>query len=194
MGGGDKELSGESNSGGRGVMVRLRSQRVGVFVDVSNMYHCARHQYGAYVDFSRILQDAVNQRQLIRAIAYVISADLPEQKAFFGALAKAGFEVKEKELQVFPDGSKKGDWDVGLSVDAITLADRLDTVVLVTGDGDFVPLVRFLKYNKGSRVEIVAFGRSCSGKLVEEADGFLDLDKNPTRYLLKKTRNWRDDR
>lgn len=167
-------------------MRKPRNQRVGVFIDVSNMYHCARHQYGGYVDFKKVLQDAVGGRQLIRAIAYVVSADLPKQEAFFEALGKAGFEVREKELQIFPDGSKKGDWDVGLAVDAITLANRLDTVILVTGDGDFVPLVRFLKYNKGSRVEIVAFGRSCSNKLIEEADEFLDLDKNPTRYLLKK--------
>jgi len=166
-------------------MRKPKSQRVGVFVDVSNMYHCARHLYGSFVNFGQVLKDVVAGRQLIRAIAYVVSADVEQEKAFFEALAKAGFEVKEKELQVFADGTKKGDWDVGISVDAITLADRLDAVVLVTGDGDFVPLVEFLKHNKGSRVEVVAFGRSCSGRLIEEADEFLDLDKNSRRYLIK---------
>ena len=166
-------------------MRKPKSQRVGVFVDVSNMYHCARHLYGSFVNFGQVLKDVVAGRQLIRAIAYVVSADVEQEKAFFEALAKAGFEVKEKELQVFADGTKKGDWDVGISIDAITLADRLDAVVLVTGDGDFVPLVEFLKHNKGSRVEVVAFGRSCSGRLIEEADEFLDLDKNFRRYLIK---------
>lgn len=165
-----------------------KSQRVGVFIDVSNMYHCARHLYRSFVNFGQVLKDVVDGRQLIRAIAYVISADVPEEKPFFEALQKLGFEVREKELQVFADGTKKGDWDVGISVDAITLADRLDAVVLVTGDGDFVPLVEFLKHNKGSRVEVAAFGRSCSGKLIEEADEFLDLDKNPTRYLMRPTK------
>ena len=149
------------------------------------MYHCARHLYEAYVNFGQVLKDVVAGRQLIRAIAYVISADAPEEKVFFEALRKSGFEVKEKELQIFPDGSKKGDWDVGIATDAITLADRLDAIVLITGDGDFVPLVEFLKHNKGSRVEVAAFGRSCSGRLAEEADEFLDLDKNPKRYLMK---------
>lgn len=166
-------------------MRKSKSQRVGVFIDVSNMYHCARHLYNSYVNFGQVLNDVVAGRQLIRAIAYVVSADVPEERPFFEALEKLGFEVKEKELQVFADGSKKGDWDVGISVDAITLADRLDAIVLVSGDGDFVPLVNFLKHNKGSKVETAAFGRSCSGKLIEEADEFLDLDKNPKRYLMK---------
>lgn len=166
-------------------MLKLKGQRVGVFVDVSNMYHCAKHLYDAYVNFGQVLKDVVGQRQLIRAIAYVVKADLDQEKAFFEALKRAGYEVKSKDLQVFPGGIKKGDWDVGLAVDTITLADRLDAVVLVTGDGDFVPLVSFLKHNKGSRVEVVAFGRSCSGKLMEEADEFLDLDKNPKKYLIE---------
>lgn len=169
-------------------MRKPKSQRVGVFVDVSNMYHCARHLYNSYVNFGRVLEDVVAGRQLIRAIAYVVSADVPEEKAFFEALEKLGFEVKKKELQVFADGSKKGDWDVGIAVDAITLADRLDAIVLVTGDGDFIPLVEFLRRNKGSKVEVAAFRRSSSGKLVEAADDFLDLDKNPKRYLMKPAR------
>jgi uncharacterized LabA/DUF88 family protein len=168
-----------------GKLIKLKGQRVGVFVDVSNMYHCAKHLYNAHVNFGQILKDAVSSRELIRAIVYVIKADVDQEKAFFEALKRAGYEIQSKDLQVFPGGVKKGDWDVGITVDAITLANRLDAVVLVTGDGDFVPLVSFLKHNKGSRVEVVAFGRSCSGKLIEEADEFLDLDKNPKRYLIE---------
>ncbi|TSC54115.1 MAG: hypothetical protein LiPW16_142 [Microgenomates group bacterium LiPW_16] len=73
------------------------NQRVGVFVDVSNMYHSARHLYDARVNFGAILREAVGGRQLIRAIAYVISADIEQEKDFFEALRLSGFEVKQKE-------------------------------------------------------------------------------------------------
>ena len=89
-----------------------------------------------------------------------------------------------KDLQVFYGGAKKADWDVGLAVDAITAAPKLDTVILVTGDGDFVPLVQYLQTHGGCQVEVVSFGRSTSGKLKEAADDFLDLDEDPRRYIM----------
>ena len=162
------------------------SQRVGVFVDVQNMYYSAKNLYeGAKVNFGQVLAQAVSGRQLIRAIAYVIRAEVGEEQAFYEALEKQGYEVKAKDLQVFPGGAKKGDWDVGLTVDAIRAADKLDTIVLITGDGDFAPLVDYLQNNKGCRVEVIAFGRTCSGKLVEEADDFLDLESGPGKFLIQ---------
>jgi len=162
------------------------SQRVGVFVDVQNMYYSAKNLYeGAKVNFGQVLSAAVSGRQLIRALAYVIRAEVGEEQAFYEALEKQGYEVMAKELQVFPGGAKKGDWDVGMAVDAIRAADKLDTIVLVTGDGDFAPLVDYLQNNKGCRVEIIAFGRTCSGKLIEEADDFLDLDQSSKRFLIQ---------
>jgi len=91
-------------------------------------------------------------------------------------------------LQVFAGGAKKGDWDVGLAVDAIKLSSKLDAVILITGDGDFVPLVEFLK-NVGCQVEVASFGKSTSARLIEAADDFIDLDKNPRKYLITKVRN-----
>ncbi len=164
------------------------NQRVGVFVDVSNLYHSARHLYEARVNFGAVLKEAVAGRQLIRAIAYVISADIELEKDFFEALRLSGFEVKQKELQVFAGGAKKGDWDVGITVDAITLAQRLDVVVLISGDGDYVPLVEYLRRNTGSKVEVIAFGKSSSKKLIEEADEFTDLDKDQAKFLIKARR------
>ena len=79
---------------------------------------------------------------------------------------------------------KKGDWDVGLAVDAIKAGAKLDAIVLVTGDGDFVPLVEFLKVNFGCQVEVIAFGRSTSGQLKEAADDFIDLGENNKKYLI----------
>lgn len=162
------------------------SQRVGVLVDVSNMYHSARNLYNSRVNFSAVLKNIVGNRELIRAIAYVVSADINEEKSFFEALRLSGYEVKSKDLQVFAGGAKKGDWDVGITVDAITLSQKLDVVILVTGDGDYVPLVEYLKNNSGCKVEVAAFGRSASAKLVESADVFIDFDKDPGVYLLKK--------
>lgn len=162
-------------------------QRVGVFVDVSNMYYSAKAMYQKKVNFKAVLETAVGDRNLIRAIAYVIQADIPEESNFFEALEHIGFEVKAKELQVFYGGNKKGDWDVGIAMDTIKLAPKVDVVVLVSGDGDFVPLVEYLQ-SLGQKVEVVAFGRSASGKLQTAADRFVDLDQDIKRYLIEDRR------
>ena len=141
--------------------------------------------YDSYVNFGKILELAVGKRQVIRALAYVIKSEAPKEQGFFDALTKTGLEIRSKDIQIFAGGEKKGDWDVGLAVDAIKIADRLDVVVLVTGDGDFLPLVNYLKENKGCRVEGIAFGRSTSGRLIEALDHFYDLDSNPKAYLLR---------
>jgi uncharacterized LabA/DUF88 family protein len=164
-------------------MSQFTEQRVGVFVDVSNMYYSAKAMYQKKVNFKAVLEAAVGDRNLIRAITYVVSADIPEESGFFDALSHIGFEVKSKDLQVFYGGHKKGDWDVGIAMDTIKLAPKLDVVVLVSGDGDFIPLVEYLQ-SLGQKVEVLAFGRSASGKLQEAADVFIDLDKDQKKYLI----------
>lgn len=166
------------------MLTKHKDQRVGVFIDVGNMYHSAKNLYGTRVNFQEVLKTATALRLLIRAIAYVVRSHSTEEQSFFEALEKQGFELKIKDLQVFPDGTKKGDWDVGLSVDAIKSADKLDVIVLVTGDGDYAPLVLYLKENKGCIVEVMAFGQTTSAKLIEQADDFVDLEKDRARYLL----------
>ena len=163
-----------------------KHQKIGVFVDAQNMYHSAKNLHKARVNFGAILQQAVSNRQLIRAFAYVIKTESGEEKAFLEALKKAGFELKVKDLQVFPGGLKKGDWDVGMAIDAVILADKIDVAVLVEGDGDFVPLVEYLKTNRGVKVEVIAFGRSASSRLKAVADEFVDLEENLDKYLLRK--------
>jgi uncharacterized LabA/DUF88 family protein len=167
------------------VLNLYRKQRVGVFVDVQNLYYSARNVYKSKVDFRSILNEAIKGRSLIRAIAYVIRADVKDEENFFDALKNLGYEVKEKDLQVFYGGAKKGDWDIGIAMDLIELAPKLDTVILVSGDGDFVPLVRHLKHALGCYVEVMAFGKSSSQKLVEEADLYLDLDSDPKKFLMQ---------
>lgn len=164
-------------------MLKHKDQRIGIFIDVANMYHSAKNLYGCRVNFAQILKEAVAARKLIRAMAYVIKSKNVDEESFFDVLAKQGFEVKTKDLQIFYGGIKKADWDVGLAMDAIKLADRLDVIVLVTGDGDFVPLVSYLKENKGCLVEIMAFAKTTSAKLIETADDFIDLSQK--RFLIK---------
>ena len=164
--------------------VKHKFQRVGVFIDVSNMYYSAKNLYNAYVNFGEVLKTAVAGRQLIRAFAYVIRAFIEPEKSFFEALEKQGFEVKVKDLQVFPGGMKKGDWDVGVCMDAITMIQKLDVMVLVSGDGDYADLLDYVR-NEGVRTEVISFSRTTSGKLIAEADEFLDMEKNPTRFLIK---------
>ena len=162
----------------------FQDQRIGIFVDVQNMYYSAKNLYNAKVNFAQILKVAVGNRSLIRAIAYVIKADVREEQNFFEALEKIGFEVKAKDLQIFPGGAKKGDWDIGLAMDTIELAPKLDTIVIVSGDGDYVDLVRHLRHALGCRIEVIAFGKSSSSKLIEECDSFIDLELDKKRFLI----------
>lgn len=164
-------------------VIKHKNQRVGVFIDAQNLYHSAKNLHHGRVNFVEVLSTAVGERQLVRAIAYVITTESGEESNFFDALNKIGIETKTKDLQIFSSGSKKADWDVGLAIDAVKLADKLDVVVLASGDGDFVPLVEYLKMN-GCQVEVITFGKSASGKLKEVADDFIDLDEKPGMYVL----------
>ena len=161
-----------------------KDQRVGVFIDVQNMYYSGRNLYNAKVNFNAILKTAVNGRKLIRAFAYVIKADVKDEQNFFDALEAMGIEIRAKDLQVFYGGAKKGDWDVGIAMDAVRIAPKVDTVVIVSGDGDFKDLLAYLK-SHGCRTEVIAFGKSASSKIKEVADNFVDLDKAPGKYLIR---------
>lgn len=164
-------------------MIKHKDQRIGVFVDVQNMYYSAKNLYGSKVNFAEILKTGVAGRQLIRAIAYVVKAQNIDEQKFFEALDKQGFEVRMKDLQVYYGGHKKGDWDIGIAIDIIRMSPKLDVVILVTGDGDFVPLVEYLQ-NHGQYVEVMAFGQSTSSQLVSRADLFVDLSKDKQQYLM----------
>jgi uncharacterized protein (TIGR00288 family) len=167
------------------MIIKHKEQRVGVFIDTANLYHSAKNLYKRKVNFGAVLKDAVAGRKLVRATAYVITSEAGDEKGFFDALTKLGIETKTKELQVFAGGAKKGDWDVGIAVDAMKMAPRIDAVILVAGDGDFIPLVKYLQNTYGTQVEVVSFGKSASMKLKESADDFLDLSENPQKYLMR---------
>ena len=164
-------------------VIKHQAQRVGVFIDTQNLYHSAKHLYKSRVNFQKVLEEAVGDRVLVRAIAYVISTEAGDENAFFDALTKIGIETKVKGLQVFSDGAKKADWDVGIAIDAVKLSPKLDTVIIASGDGDFVPLIEYLDMH-GVQVEVISFGKSSSAKLKEAAHAFTDMCDEPKKFLI----------
>ena len=167
-----------------GQTTRYKTQRVVVLIDVQNLYHSARALYQKRVNFNELVEAALGGRPLIRTFAYVVRTKTGEEKAFFEALEKLGIEIRVKDLQEYYGGAKKADWDVGIAIDAVKTLDMADAIVIASGDGDYMPLVEYIK-NHGRRAEVIAFGRSTSSKLRESADSFIDLDENPKRFLLK---------
>ena len=165
--------------------VKPKEQRVEVLIDVQNLYYSARNLYGQKVNFGEVLKTAVAGRKFIRAFAYVVRTKTGEEKPFFDALTKLGIETRVRDLQEFYGGAKKADWDVGIVIDAIRTASSLDVIILASGDGDFIPLVEYLK-TQGKRVEVLSFGKTTSLKLKEAADEFIDLDLELGTFLLKK--------
>jgi len=165
-------------------MAQFKEQRVGVLVDIQNLYYSARVLYKKKVNFGQLLKIGVGERKLIRAIAYGIKTLEGQEEKFFEALAKQGFEVKTKDLQIFPGGAKKGDWDVGIAVDAIKMSKSLDAIILVSGDGDYIPVVEYIQNTTGCRVEVMAFHESASAKLIEKVDDFIDISENKKKFLI----------
>jgi uncharacterized LabA/DUF88 family protein len=163
--------------------VKHPDQRVGVFIDVSNMYMSAQSLYNTNVNFEAVLKKAVAGRRLVRAFAYVIETESGKEQKFFEVLERQGYEVRIKPLQVFKSGAKKGDWDVGLTIDVVRLLPLLDTVVVVSGDGDYQDLLDYLR-GHGRRTEVMAFGQTTSHKLIDEADEFIDMSKNKNKFLI----------
>lgn len=165
-------------------VIKHKAQRVGIFIDTQNLYHSAKNLYKARVNFGNVVKEALAGRILVRAVSYVVTTESGEERGFFEALTKLGIETKTKDLLVFLSGAKKADWDVGLAVDAIKMAPKLDAVILATGDGDFVPLVEYLKTAGGCQVEAISFGKSTSSRLREVVDDFIDMDADQRKFLI----------
>lgn len=165
-------------------MLDLSHRRVGVFIDVQNMYYSARNIYGSKVNFGNIVVKTLGNQRLVRAIAYTVSTKSGEELPFFEALHKMGIEVNTKELLEYDSGHKKGDWDVGITVDIIRMLDMLDVVVIVSGDGDYVPLGEYVK-NRGRIFHVASFRESTSSKLVECADVYTNLSDELDAFLIK---------
>ncbi len=159
-----------------------KNQRVAVFLDVQNLYYSARDTFNRKVDAEKILNIVLRDRILVRAIAYIVNLYSVDQKSFINILKRIGYQVKIKEPRIFKrideEGNliniTKGDWDMGIAMDAISMAERIDVAILLSGDGDFVDLVRYLQM-RGVKVEVAAFRETTSKLLIEAADEFIDL-------------------
>lgn len=169
--------------------VTISEQRVAVFVDVQNMFYSAKALHQSKIDYSKLLQEIIGERKLIRAIAYVVKKSDVDQSSFTDALERLGYEIKSKDLRLRPDGTAKGDWDMGIAIDTIAIAPKLDTVVLVSGDGDFAPLLEMLKAH-GCRVEVVSFRKSTSVELIEAATKYTAIEES---LLFKEKKFQRDE-
>ena len=165
-------------------MSQFKEQRVGVLVDIQNLDYSAKVLHKKKANFGALLKASVGERKLIRAIAYGIKTLEGQEEKFFEALGKQGFEVKTKDLQIFPGGAKKGDWDVGITVDAIKMSKSLDVIILMSGDGDYIPLVNYIQSTTGCRVEVIAFLESTSARLVEEVDEFTNISSDKKKFLI----------
>jgi uncharacterized LabA/DUF88 family protein len=154
---------------------RRGTERIGVFIDVQNMYYGARQLKGK-LDFDALMQAAVQDRRLIQATAYVVESKEIDQSGFIALLEQRGIEVRRKTLQVRADGSMKGDWDMELALDILEAVAGLDVVVLVSGDGDFTSLIKRVR-RQGPRVEVIGFPRNTAKSLIGAADRFVPLDR-----------------
>jgi uncharacterized LabA/DUF88 family protein len=174
--------SSSSNSTPPALIARTFPQRLGIFVDVQNMFYSAKLLHQSKVDYGRLLREITGTRHLVRAIAYIVQKPDVNQAGFHEALSRFGYELKIKELKIRPDpegrsgSTAKGSWEIGLTIDALMMSPKLDTVTLVTGDGDYVPLVECLKVH-GCRVEVVSFERSTAGELIKAADQYIPIQE-----------------
>lgn len=155
-------------------MTQNYDQRVAIFVDVQNMFYAAKHLYNSKLNFTKLLQTVARDRPLVRAIAYIVQTPEIDQSNFVAMLRSNGYEIRSKDLKLRPDGSAKGDWDMGLALDALAMSERLDVVAIVSGDGDFVDLVNFLKA-RGVRVEVYSFAYSTAEELRGAATEYFQM-------------------
>lgn len=164
-------------------MLDFSNRRVGVFIDVQNMYYSARNIYGKKVNFSNIAAKTSEGKKLIRAVAYTISTKTGDETPFLAALHHSGIEVNTKELLEYESGHKKGDWDVGIAVDIMKGVDLFDEIILVSGDGDFVALGEYVK-SRGRIFHVASFRESTSSKLIECADIYTNFSDDTGVFLI----------
>ena len=159
----------------------FKNQRVAVLADVQNMFYSAKNIYhDSRLDYDKLLATVLGGRQLVRAIAYLVETEEVDQSGFKYLLKTLGWETRTKQLKIRPDGSTKGDWDMGIAIDAISMAPKVDTLALVSGDGDFTALVNHLKAS-GVRVEVYSFERNTAAELINSATEYYPMDESILR-------------
>ncbi len=172
------------------------TEKVAVFVDGANLYHSIKSYYKGVLDYGVLLAAATGGRKLLRATFYIVEKQEADDGGASGArsfvynLNKFGYKVRSKPLVVHEtlsaDGervvSHKGDWDIGIVVDMMRLADHADTYVLVSGDGDYVEAVEYLQSEKGLRIEVISAAPCTSQSLLDICDIHTDLGDIPDLF------------
>lgn len=155
----------------------FKKEKLALFVDSQNLYYSARMGYAAKVNYEKLLNIITENRKLVKAFAYIVQPPDGDVKPFATSLERIGYIVKTKDVRTRSDGSAKANWDMSIALDILGILDHVDTIVLASGDGDFAPLVDFIKA-KNKRVEIFAFAENTAYDLKEKADKFEPLGEN----------------
>ncbi len=150
-------------------------QKVVILVDVQNIYYTTREAMGCNFDYNQFWAQATANRQVVKAFAYAVDRNDQKQKQFQNILRAIGFEVKLKPFIQRSDGSAKGDWDVGITIDALDYVDQADVVVLASGDGDFALLVDRLKTKRGLVVDVYGVEQLSAASLIQSATHFFPI-------------------
>ena len=153
-------------------------ENIAILVDVQNVYYTTRDKYRSNFDYNQFWYVATEGRNVVTANAYAISSQDPKQRQFHHILRGVGFNVKLKPFIQRRDGSAKGDWDVGIALDAIELAETVDTIFLVSGDGDFEILVERIKERFGKPVEVYGVPGLTAQNLIDSASKFVPIEKD----------------
>ncbi|OQX88178.1 MAG: hypothetical protein B6D55_01270 [Candidatus Omnitrophica bacterium 4484_70.2] len=174
----EKEKEKEKSKGGPSVIPH-KGRRVGIFIDVQNVYYSAKRHFGKKIDYSKLLWFLVGNRYLVKAICYIVQHPELNQESFINLLKRNGYIVRTRGLILRADGSAKGNWDIGIATDVLYLVEKnnLDIVVLVTCDGDFVDLVKVLK-SKGIKTEVVGFSKNTAVDLKRVSDEFIEIEES----------------
>ena len=160
---------------------RKTKPKVGIFVDVQNMFYGAKEKYGAKLDYQKLFNEALRERTLFKAVCYVVRSQEIKKADFVSFLKQVGYEVKIKDLKTRMDGSQKGDWDLGMAIDIIMALDKMDVIVLVSGDGDFYDLIKLVHNRFKKRVEVFSFPHNTAVEIEESADAYFPIDE---RFLM----------
>jgi len=153
-------------------------KKIAVFVDVQNIYYTTRQAYGRQFDYRKLMQRIRTEGEIVSATAYAIHRGDEKQLKFQNALKQMGFTVKLKPYIQRSDGSAKGDWDVGIAIDVLEAAKDVDTVVLLSGDGDFDLLLEKINKDYAVSTEVYGVPALTANSLIEAANIFHPIDEN----------------
>ncbi len=157
-------------------------KKVALFVDVQNIYYTTKEFYNCHFNYNAFWRKATLNREVVKAIAYAIDRDDEKQKQFQNILKGIGFEVKLKPYIQRSDGTTKGDWDVGITLDMMEYAKNTDVIVLASGDGDFDLLVNKVKKDFNVEVEVYGVPQLTAVSLINSASNFVSIEED---LLLK---------